>query len=195
MADAIHQMRALLRCFWHVSHSLLSLLSDRQIMSAEHGIDNDGSYKGDNPLQLGRIDVYFHEGMEGRYVPRAVLTDLEPGTMDAIRGGPYGGLFRPDNFVFGQSGAGNNWAKGHYTEGAELVDSVMEVIRKEAEACDVLQGFQITHSMGGGTGSGMGKCAIWNYFFMVRLIRPLHSLTFCRFTPRKYRYFVGVENP
>jgi len=28
-----------------------------------------------------------------------------------------GGIFRPDNFVFGQSGAGNNWAKGHYTEG------------------------------------------------------------------------------
>ena len=73
---------------------------------------------------------YFHEGkvMEGRYryVPRDVLTDLEPGTMDAIRAVPYGGLFRPDNFVFGQSGAGNNWAKGHYTEGAELVDSVMQ---------------------------------------------------------------------
>jgi hypothetical protein len=42
--------------------------------------------------------------------------------MDAVRAGPLGHLFRPDNFVFGQSGAGNNWAKGHYTEGAELVD-------------------------------------------------------------------------
>ena len=28
-----------------------------------------------------------------------------------FRSGPYGQLFRPDNFVFGQSGAGNNWAK------------------------------------------------------------------------------------
>ena len=37
--------------------------------------------------------------------------------MDSVRSGPYGGIFRPDNFVFGQSGAGNNWAKGHYTEG------------------------------------------------------------------------------
>merc|ERR1712200_209983 len=52
-----------------------------------------------------------------------ILVDLEPGTMDSIRAGPYGQIFRPDNFVFGQSGAGNNWAKGHYTEGAELVDS------------------------------------------------------------------------
>jgi tubulin beta len=80
--------------------------------------------------------------------------------MDSIRAGPYGSLFRPDNFVFGQSGAGNNWAKGHYTEGAELVDSIMEVIRKESEACDVLQGFQVTHSMGGGTGSGMGTLLV-----------------------------------
>ena len=69
---------------------------------------------------------------------------------------PDGGIFRPDNFVFGQSGAGNNWAKGHYTEGAELVDSVLDVVRKEAEGCDCLQGFQLTHSSGGGTGSGMG---------------------------------------
>ena len=45
------------------------------------------------------------------------MVDLEPGTMDSVRSGPYGAIFRPDNFVFGQSGAGNNWAKGHYTEG------------------------------------------------------------------------------
>ena len=77
-------------------------------------------------------------------MPRAVLVDLEPGTMDAVRAGPFGQLFRPDNFVFGQSGAGNNWAKGHYTEGAELVDQVLDVVRREAEGCDCLQGFQIT---------------------------------------------------
>jgi len=76
--------------------------------------------------------------------------------MDAVKSGPFGQLFRPDSFVFGQSGAGNNWAKGHYTEGAELIDSVLEVVRKEAEGCDCLQGFQICHSLGGGTGSGMG---------------------------------------
>jgi len=126
----------------------------------------------------------------GKYVPRAILVDLEPGTMDSVRSGPFGQIFRPDNFVFGQSGAGNNWAKGHYTEGAELVDSVLDVVRynnnnnnninyiirfltstliipltissfrKEAESCDCLQGFQLTHSLGGGTGSGMGTLLI-----------------------------------
>lgn len=76
--------------------------------------------------------------------------------MDAVRSGPFGRLFAPDNFVFGREGAGNNWAKGHYTEGAELADTVLDITRKEAEGCDCLQGFQIVHSLGGGTGSGMG---------------------------------------
>ncbi|TPX44787.1 hypothetical protein SeLEV6574_g04288 [Synchytrium endobioticum] len=131
-----------------------------EVISDEHGIDPTGTYHGDSDLQLERINVYYNEATGGKYVPRAVLIDLEPGTMDSVRAGPFGQLFRPDNFVFGQSGAGNNWAKGHYTEGAELVDSVLDVVRKEAESCDCLQGFQITHSLGGGTGAGMGTLLI-----------------------------------
>lgn len=38
-----------------------------------------------------------------KYVPRAILVDLEPGTMDSVRSGPFGQIFRPDNFVFGMS--------------------------------------------------------------------------------------------
>ena len=131
-----------------------------EVISDEHGIDTKGAYHGDNKMQLDHVNVYFNEGTTGRYVPRAVLMDLEPGTMDSVRAGPYGQIFRPDNFVFGQTGAGNNWAKGHYTEGAELIDSVLEVCRKEAESCDCLQGFQVSHSLGGGTGSGMGTLLI-----------------------------------
>uniref|UniRef100_A0A8C2D829 Tubulin beta chain n=1 Tax=Cyprinus carpio TaxID=7962 RepID=A0A8C2D829_CYPCA len=131
-----------------------------EVISDEHGIDPTGTYHGDSDLQLERINVYYNEATGGKYVPRAVLVDLEPGTMDSVRSGPFGQVFRPDNFVFGQSGAGNNWAKGHYTEGAELVDSVLDVVRKEAESCDCLQGFQLTHSLGGGTGSGMGTLLI-----------------------------------
>lgn len=111
-----------------------------EVVCDEHGIDPTGQYNGNADIQLERVNVYYNEASGGRYVPRAVLMDLEPGTMDSIRAGPYGQIFRPDNFVFGQSGAGNNWAKGHYTEGAELIDSVLDVVRKEAESCDCLQG-------------------------------------------------------
>jgi tubulin beta len=37
---------------------------------------------------------------------------------------------------------------------------VLDTTRQEAEQCDCLQGFQLTHSLGGGTGSGMGTLLI-----------------------------------
>jgi len=126
-----------------------------EVVCAEHGIDPTGRYGGDSELQLERINVYYNEASCGRFVPRAVLMDLEPGTMDSVRSGPYGQIFRPDNFVFGQSGAGNNWAKGHYTEGAELIDSVLDVVRKEAENCDCLQGMGV---LGVKVGAFLGFC-------------------------------------
>lgn len=78
------------------------------MISGEHGIDPVGRYEGTQDDQLDKIEVYYNDTKEGRYVPRAVLVDLEPGTMDSIRGGAYGQIFRPDNFVFGQNGAGKN---------------------------------------------------------------------------------------
>ena len=76
-----------------------------------------------NILYIVIDKVYYNETKQGnKYVPRAVLVDLEPGTMDAVRMGPFGKIFRPDNFVYGQSGAGNNYAKGHYTEGIHFID-------------------------------------------------------------------------
>ncbi|XP_030636098.1 tubulin beta-1 chain isoform X13 [Chanos chanos] len=131
-----------------------------EVIGEEHGINSVGTYEGDTDLQLERVNVYFNEAHGGKYVPRALLVDLEPGTMDSVRGSRIGKLFRPDNFIHGSSGAGNNWAKGHYTEGAELVEQVVDRVRNEAESCDCMQGFQFVHSLGGGTGSGMGTLII-----------------------------------
>jgi len=131
-----------------------------ETISEEHGIDGNGIKQNDQETRKDRLEVYYNQSTSGKYVPRAVLVDLEPGTMTAVKAGPYGNLFHPDNLIYGQSGAGNNWAKGHYTEGAELVDSVMDAIRREAERSDSLQGFQLTHSLGGGTGAGMGTLLV-----------------------------------
>ncbi|TRY89125.1 hypothetical protein DNTS_018061 [Danionella cerebrum] len=72
-----------------------------EVISDEHGIDPAGSYVGDSTLQLDRINVYFNEASTQKYVPRSVLVDLEPGTMDSVRSGAFGQLFRPDNYIFG----------------------------------------------------------------------------------------------
>jgi len=131
-----------------------------QTVIAEHNLDGSGKYEGEAAdIDLDKVGVYMRSAGE-RYVPRACLVDLEPGTVDVIKASPVGTLFKPDNFVFGASGAGNNWAKGHYTEGAELIEEALDVIRKEVENCDCPQGFQICHSLGGGTGSGMGTLVL-----------------------------------
>jgi len=131
-----------------------------QTIIAEHNLDGAGKYAGESAAtDLDKVSVYMRAAGE-RYVPRACLVDLEPGTVDVIKASPVGTLFKPDNFVFGASGAGNNWAKGHYTEGAELIEEALDVIRKEVENCDCPQGFQICHSLGGGTGSGMGTLVL-----------------------------------
>ncbi|CAH8466925.1 unnamed protein product [Heterobilharzia americana] len=93
--------------------------------------------------------------MGERFVPRCVLVDLDPNTIESVHGSLLGQLFRPENYIIGKAGTGNNWARGRYTDGAELADSVMDVIRKETESCDLIQGFQIIHALGGGCGSGM----------------------------------------
>jgi hypothetical protein len=47
-------------------------------------------------------------------------------------------------------------ARGHYTVGKELIDPVMDKLRRLADNCTGLQGFFVFHSFGGGTGSGFG---------------------------------------
>jgi tubulin beta len=69
------------------------------VVCDEHGIGGDGEYCGDNNAQLGRINVFYHEASGVKYVPRAVLFDLEPGVIDAVRAAPLGEPFCLGNFV------------------------------------------------------------------------------------------------
>eukprot|EP00028_Trichosphaerium_sp_Am-I-7-wt_P000160 CAMPEP_0168528496 /NCGR_PEP_ID=MMETSP0405-20121227/13290_1 /TAXON_ID=498012 /ORGANISM="Trichosphaerium sp, Strain Am-I-7 wt" /LENGTH=390 /DNA_ID=CAMNT_0008551925 /DNA_START=124 /DNA_END=1293 /DNA_ORIENTATION=- len=103
-------------------------------------------------------NTYYRVTKQGRYVPRSILVDLEHSTFDQIKNGPCGRLYDPNNFVTSVNGVGTNnlWAKGHYTEGAAIIDEVIDTTRKEIEKCDCLHGFQMVFSLGGGTGSGLG---------------------------------------
>lgn len=108
------------------------------------------------------VQKYFHETTKQTFQPRSLLIDLEPSTLDQIRGSPGGLLYSPDQYLFDQVGTGNIYARGHYGQGAELAELVTEGVRKQVEACDCFLGFQFTHSIGGGTGSGLGSLLIAN---------------------------------
>jgi tubulin alpha len=56
--------------------------------------------------------------------------------------------------ITGKEDAANNYARGHYTIGKELIDVTCDKLRRMADACSGLQGFLVFHSFGGGTGSG-----------------------------------------
>merc|ERR1719253_1931050 len=66
------------------------------------------------------------------------------------------------NTFFSETGAGkhdaaNNYARGHYTVGKEIVDLALDRLRKLADQCTGLQGFMVFNAVGGGTGSGLGS--------------------------------------
>ena len=87
---------------------------------------------------------------------RAVLIDMEEGVINETLNGPLGELFDQRQFITDVSGSGNNWAHGHAVYGPQYADAIAESVRREAERCDSLQCFLLLHSMGGGTGSGLG---------------------------------------
>lgn len=54
----------------------------------------------------------------------------------------------------GKEDAANNYARGMYSVGREMIDLALDRIRKVADDCHSLQGFIVFRAFGGGTGSG-----------------------------------------
>jgi tubulin gamma len=145
----------------------------------EHGIDQDGSLKpieaqsaadpnanngAFNPhAATDRKDVFFYQSdHDDKFIPRALLIDLEPRVVQKLAAGntytKRNRLFNPENVFVSQdgSGAGNNWASG-FRQGSQHSEAVFDMIDREADNSDSLEGFVLTHSIAGGTGSGMGS--------------------------------------
>jgi tubulin beta len=131
-----------------------------ETISDEHGIMPAGTYTGDSSLQLEKINVYYNKEPSGNYRLRSIFVDLEPSTKASLKSGPFGQIFRPENVVYGEGGGDKNWAEGYCGKRAELVESVLDIVMTEVETCDCLQGFQLTHSLAGGTGGGLGSLLI-----------------------------------
>jgi len=91
----------------------------------------------------------------GTYVPRNLSVDLEASVIDEVSKKKEK-LYHQDYLLKGKEDAANNFARGHYTVGKELMDTVNDRIRKMVDNSDNVQGFIVSHAVGGGTGSGLG---------------------------------------
>jgi len=126
-----------------------------ELFCLEHGISPDGTMA--TPSKDQGFQTFFNEAGSGKYVPRSIMVDFEPSVIDEVRKGSYGQLYHPEQLITGQEDAANNYARGHYTIGKEILDQTLNAIRRTVDQCDGLQGFLIFHSVAGGTGSGFAS--------------------------------------
>lgn len=127
-----------------------------ELCCLEHGIQPDGQMPSDKTIDGSddAFNTFFSETGASKHVPRTVFVDLEPTVIDEVRTGMYRQLFHPEQLISGKEDAANNFARGHDTIGKEIVDLVLDRIRKLADNGTGLQGFMVFNSAGGGTGSG-----------------------------------------
>ena len=100
----------------------------------EHGLLPDGKPDPNTTVgdTAGSYNTFFTETGSGKYVPRSIFVDLDPSPIDEIRTGSYRQLFHPELLISGKEDAANNYARGHYTIGKELVETVLDKIRRVA---------------------------------------------------------------
>jgi hypothetical protein len=98
----------------------------------EHGLKRDGRPDPDAKAlhDSGELDTVFTETGSGKYVPRSIFVDLDPSPIDEIRTGDYRQLFHPELLISGKEDAANNYARGHYTIGKEILDGTLDKIRR-----------------------------------------------------------------
>ena len=130
-----------------------------ELYCLEHGISPSGELTEEKKANPGNdsFSTFFSETSGGKHIPRAIFLDLEPTVIDEVRSGTYRQLYHPEQLITGKEDAANNYARGHYTVGKEIVDTALDRIRKLADNCTGLQGFLVFSSVGGGTGSGLGS--------------------------------------
>ncbi|XP_023508271.1 tubulin gamma-2 chain isoform X1 [Equus caballus] len=127
-------------------------------LCAEHGISPEGIVEEFATEGTDRKDVFFYQADDEHYIPRAVLLDLEPRVIHSILNSPYAKLYNPENIYLSEhgGGAGNNWASG-FSQGEKIHEDIFDIIDREADGSDSLEGFVLCHSIAGGTGSGLGS--------------------------------------
>ena len=94
-----------------------------ELYCREHNINPDGSLANGKTKTDDSCSTFFSETGTGRYVPRTVFVDLESSVVDEVRTGTYRELFHPQTLITGKEDAANNYARGHYTVGKEMIVS------------------------------------------------------------------------
>ena len=139
-----------------VGNSIWRQYQVEHFISDSGGIQEGAEENPVGPNENESFATFFEATQNGQFVPRNLYVDLEPTVIDDVRRGRTSAMFHPEFLINAKEDAANNFARGHYTVGKEMMDVVSDRLRKLVDNSDNVQGFMATHSVGGGTGSGMG---------------------------------------
>ena len=132
-----------------------------ELFCREHNIQLDGTVSENGFQELSADNTmyssFFSGDSKGNYRPRSLFVDLEPSIIDEIRIGSHRNLFDSQCFLSEKEDASNVFYIGAYTAGASVKEDALNKIRRLTENCDNPGGFIFTHSISGGTGSGLGQ--------------------------------------
>ena len=132
-------------------------LSIWQQYCVEHEIDTKGNRNRKSGDDDTTFTTFFEQTESGKYRARNLMIDTDPDSIDYVKHSRYRDIYDPEYLVSGKQSASKNFARGHYSIGKEMIDTINDRIRKLVDNCDNIQGFIINHSVGGGTGSGLAS--------------------------------------
>ncbi|CAH8495842.1 unnamed protein product [Heterobilharzia americana] len=110
------------------------------------------------------LNTFFSESSKGRLTARCVQVDMEEKVIANVRRNTCAQKwsYSPNSTFTAKCGSGNNWAYGYFVHGNEFEDQIQCLIQNQLESCDSLDGFLVTMSLAGGTGSGVGTKMLTN---------------------------------
>jgi tubulin beta len=126
-----------------------------ELIAAEHGIAPTGQWAESDAFPREHLGALFDEE-GGRFLPRALLVDLDPASLAHVRASALASLFDTGAALVGDGGTGGSWAKGYHGAGQQLLERVAGAIAQKVAASSGLQGFVVVHGLDGGTGGGLG---------------------------------------
>lgn len=141
------------QCGNQLGHSLYSLITnDLDLKNAGVSQSINENYKQQS------FDRWFSgKTKEGKPIARNILVDTEKKVIHKLSS-PKHWFYRPKNMIYQSSGgSANNWAYGYTTKGPQLADNILDVVNRELERIDHLEGLLLLLSSAGGTGSGVGS--------------------------------------
>lgn len=123
------------------------------MLQKEHNLDLYGKDSFNKPG--ADPHTMFREHSSGNFIPRALIIDLDPSTIDALKSSANKNLFNSNLYISGSEDGASCYARARYVQGYEIISPARNALRQQMEACNKCVSVVHNCATSGGTGSGI----------------------------------------